>query len=357
MKQKRIIIIPLILIGAVFWWLSCSDNPTAPDSGNAEYRLFALDYWGDCLLSFAVPADTIIDSVRLDYYAWGVFVTPDGSRLLINNYITLQTEVHSATDLSHIESRYQYGDYYFDGRDDYGLLYSYIDNALHFIDPQTLAITSSIPRQTPNGYLDTVNNIFYGASEYSGGYTDILVIDCLSQTIIDSLAVNAYLYEFLYSPRDNSIYFHSRAAVGLSLFCRYDITGDSITVITRTADSFGSLALTPDQNGIIMTDGGNGMIGIVPDGNIWVIEVGSNDIIKLIPPFIYPNGPKFGGICLGTIRIIPEISRTYIGSNVNAGSGRSLLVVDNTSYECVNYISPYRGFYVPYLAVAKINND
>jgi len=119
MRQKLIILASLIGICGFFIYLSCCDDcptcgicgffiylsccddcPTCPADPVTElgnYRLYAVDGLFQFLMSVDVPADTIVDSIRLDYYPSEVFVTPDGSKLIVMGGGGL---VYNTSDLS-----------------------------------------------------------------------------------------------------------------------------------------------------------------------------------------------------------------------------------------------------------------
>jgi hypothetical protein len=100
--------------------------------------LYALDRWRYKLISIDVPADTIVDSTSAEYETFGIFLTPDGERLLVPNIQAMKTEVYSTRNLSHIGTIDKYGDYYFDGADNIAIYNGLQEEEIYFIDPMTL---------------------------------------------------------------------------------------------------------------------------------------------------------------------------------------------------------------------------
>ncbi|MCP4705341.1 MAG: hypothetical protein GY865_12085, partial [candidate division Zixibacteria bacterium] len=87
MKSKYYLFFILIIILSISLFQSCDkDCPICPEDNTGElgnYRLYVLDSYNQYLLSIDTPADTIIDSTRIDYFANDLFITPDGERLLV----------------------------------------------------------------------------------------------------------------------------------------------------------------------------------------------------------------------------------------------------------------------------------
>ncbi len=114
MKQKYIIMAIIVAILSICLFQSCDkDCPVCPkdDTGEPDnYRLYVINEWYNTLISIDTPADTVIDSISLGYNSYGLYLTPDGNKLLVGNGDTRQMEVYNTTDLSHIESIDQYGD-------------------------------------------------------------------------------------------------------------------------------------------------------------------------------------------------------------------------------------------------------
>jgi len=73
MKQKLFVLIAVFAVLAIGVFLSCDkDCPVCPEDNTGEpgnYRLYVLDTYNRFILSIDTPADTIVDSTRIDYLA------------------------------------------------------------------------------------------------------------------------------------------------------------------------------------------------------------------------------------------------------------------------------------------------
>ena len=353
MRQKLIILASLIGICGFFIYLSCCDDcPTCPADPVTElgnYRLYAVDGLFQFLMSVDVPADTIVDSIRLDYYPSEVFVTPDGSKLIVMGGGGL---VYNTSDLSLVETSIGGGYYYFDGSDNYGVLTA---QNLYFIDPVSLTPFDSVEHlgyvlESDNlgqYFLDTLTDRFFETVFRLEDSTNaVYKFDCQTRTLIDSIIFAPNLGKFLniaYNWLTNDLYIISSYGSYYSLFYQYDMDADSIVstspIMLRWAT--GSIAVSPDGTRVYMTDGGHGMFGEYPIHPIWVIDALTHQPISWIPPYDSTGivRPYFGQIVLTA-----DDRWAYIGSNSSSGGGVPIVVVDRQENKIVRQISPYPAF-------------
>ena len=339
MKQKYYIMAIIIVILSICLFQSCDkDCPVCPkdDTGEAgNYRLYVINGWSNTLISIDTPADTVIDSVSLGYNSYGLYVTPDGNGLLVGNGDTRQMEVYNTTDLSHIESIDQYGDYYFDKTDNIGIYYSIMTEKLFFIDIATLVPYDSIPCNIYNGFFDTVTNIFISPKVESTNI--VYLIDCNSRTLTDSIDLGYYCWDLAYNCKTDEIYFHGSPGLG-SAFFAYDLVSKSATFAINTISPLGSVSISLDGSKVYMSDGGDGLHSEYPRGDIWVINSETHEIIDLIPPYIFPPGDKIDIPLFGDIRITPDGKRAYIGTSGNNNGYVPVAVVDLKKNRIINGI-------------------
>jgi hypothetical protein len=321
--RKRFIdlaVLILLAVSACLYQSCCKDCPIAPQPlewGN--YRLYAHDMYLNLLVSIDTPADTLVDSVRLNYDCHRIFITPDGERILAprnDGPDNKSTEIYRASDLSHIETINLYGDYYFDKTDNIGINYSK-DSSVYFIDPESLTPIDSISGLPNLGdfYLDTTSNLLYSPVDLDNW---VYIIDCNNRILTDSINIGGFVYSPVYSRLTNEIYFlsdyHLLDAMP-GLYC-YEIDNDTIRKIANTYGRYGSISLSPDGTILYMTDGGDVTGGYVPRGNIWVYNVYNRQVDEIISPVPFLETPAVPPI-FGQILITPDNSRAYIGSNFN----------------------------------------
>jgi len=351
MRQKLIILASLIGICGFFIYLSCCDDcPTCPADPVAElgnYRLYAADGLNQFLMSVDVPADTIVDSIRLDYYPSEVFVTPDGSKLIVMGG---PTHVYNTADLSLIEIPVKAGLYYFDGSDNYGVM---VAGKLYFIDPinlmpyDSLVHPGNIDFYLGQSFLDTVTDRFFESIYRPEDTTNaVYIFDCQTRTLIDSIVFQPHLGDFVniaYNWLTNDLYIISSYGSYYSLFYQYDLDTDSMisqlpTILRRP---YGSIAISPDGTRVYMTDSGHGMFGEHPIHPIWVIDALTHQPISWIPPYDSTGIIRY---YFGQIILTPDNRWAYIGSNSSSGGGVPIVVVDRQENKIVRRISPYPAF-------------
>jgi hypothetical protein len=356
MKERFIkpAVLILLAVSACLFQSCCKDCPTAPQPPPlGEYRLYAYDNLSQLIMAFDTPADTLVDSVRIDYYSYRIFLTPDEDRLLVPHRDNRCTEIYRASDLSHIGSIAQHGDYYFDKTDNIAVFYG-LDSTIYFIDPVSLTPFDSITGFPLLGdfYIDTVSNFLY-CPAYLENW--IYIIDYNNRLLADSVDVGGHAYSVIYSRLTNEFYFHTKITP-VSGFYRFDIDTDSLHLITYTTSPFGSVSLSPDVGTVYMTDGGHGFFGIEPRGDVWVYDPFEHKVITIIPPTPFLDISDPGSKCFGTILITPDNRRAYVGGNPNSAGGVPLAVVDLASNRMIHKIKPYSYFYAISIALGpKIN--
>jgi len=353
MRQRLFITTALIGIFGLFIYLSCCDDcPTCPadpvyELGN--YRLYAIHGSYQFLMSVDIPADTIVDSIRVDYYPSEIFVTPDGSKLIVIGGGGL---VYNTSDLSLLETSVGGGYYYFDGSDNYGVLAGL---NLYFIDPVSLTPFDSVEHlgyvlESDNRgqyFLDTVTDRFFETVFRSEDSTNaVYMFDCQTRTLIDSIIFLPHLGKFLniaYNWLTNDLYIISAQLSGYTLFYQYDLDTDSMigqlpTILRRP---YGSIAISPEGTRVYITDSGHGMFGEYPIHPIWVIDAITNQPISWIPPYDSTGviRPYFGQIILTA-----DNRWAYIGSNSSSGGAVPIVVADRQENKIVRQISPYPAF-------------
>jgi DNA-binding beta-propeller fold protein YncE len=341
----------VVLFGFVA--LTCDEDcpvcPKEPEPVPVEhYRLYAISGLNPegLLMSIDVPADTVVDSVRVDYNSEGLFVTPDGERLLVLRYLDVapynRVEIYSARDLSLIGNSDRYGAYFFDGGDNYGILQT---SDIFFIDPVTLQPIDSILTPAPLGYigfLDTVTNRFFVPVDLSAG-GKVYVIDCIGRTLTDSifdLPGGNNVIGLAYNWLTDDLYYFTRLYSGWSQFIQFDIETDTVLVTIDIVGSTGGISITPDGKTIFMTDGGNCMLGYVPMIPIWVINSLTNRPIAWIAPFVYPAGEQLSPCIGGSVVITPDMTRAYLDAPMSAGGTPPIPVIDIKTNQIIKTIFP-----------------
>ncbi|MEW5925357.1 MAG: hypothetical protein AB1746_15350 [Candidatus Zixiibacteriota bacterium] len=349
-KKLLLLLIGFCLLLFLGFMSCCDDCPTCPKEEEPElgnYRLYAADGMNQFLMSVDIPADTIIDSIRLDYYPSDVFVTPDGGKVIV---VGGPTHVYNTADLSSIEMPVKAGLYYFDGSDNYGAL---VANKLYFIDPINLTPYDSLEHpgnidiNLGQYFLDTVTDRFFESIiRWEDTTNAVYLFDCRTRTLTDSIIFPQHLGAFLniaYNWLTNDLYIISLYNSTYSFFYQYDIDADSmispLPLILRKP--YGSIAISPDGTRVYLTDSGHGMFGEPPIHPIWVIDALINQPICWIPNYDSAGviAPFFGQIIL-----TPDNRWAYIGSNSSSGGGVPVAVVDRQVNKIVRRISPYLAF-------------
>ena len=189
----------LLIIGLTY----CSDNPAGNDNDPvAPGRLYVLDSRSSFLMSLDIPADTLVDSVRLDYSAYGVYTDYSGDHILINDMDNRQTRIYNAADLSPAGTAEYWGEYFFDNTDNYAVLISFADTTVYILDAPTLSATATIDIRAYRGFLDTLNNMFYASYFPPGDDTSgaVYVVDCASTTPVDTFTFDMKVYNLACHP-------------------------------------------------------------------------------------------------------------------------------------------------------------
>jgi len=365
MRQKLIILASLIGICGFFIYLSCCDDcPTCP--GDIEppplgnYRIFAHSMETQTIAVIDTPGDTLIDVIQLDFAAYGVFGLPSSSRLLITNIDKLKMQVMDANSLELREELDQYGDYYFDETDNYGILSSFVNDMVYLIDPLTLATIDSISGNILYGYLDTVTNTFWGANtltDSSGSikfHNMIFKINCDDFTQVDTILLDTEdiaTVNVAYSWRTNDLYFQAKD-MNCSFILVYDLDSKSSEIILYMTENLGGLTISPDGKYIYITDSGNGFFSIFPRGDIYIIDVETEQVCDLIPPYAFPGG-SFSYPLWGQMIITPDTRRMYVASNRNAAGTEPVIVVDLLENKIIDYVLPFDGFFAESIAFLK----
>ncbi len=356
MKQRYYLLFILIIILSISLFQSCEkDCPVCPEEPGepGNYRLYVINEWFNTLISIDTPADTVVDSVSLDYESIGLYLTPDGDRLLVGNGDTKQMEVYNTSDLSHIETIDQYGDYYFDNTDNIGLYYSILNDNLYFIDPITLLPFDSISYEINEGFLDTVTNQFVAPK--SGSTNIIYFVDCDIRTLTDSIDLGLYARNIVYSWKTEEIYFHGSPGLG-SAFFAYDLALDSLTLAITTVNWVGGVTISPDGSSIFMTDGGDGLHFEYPRGDIWVIKAENHELVDLIPPYIFPLGEKIPLPTFGNIVITPDETRAYVGASTSTNGYQPIAVVDLYDGRIINGIFKNNNFWAKDIILGPVTD-
>ncbi|HHI02774.1 MAG TPA: hypothetical protein ENL22_04580 [candidate division Zixibacteria bacterium] len=349
MKQKLFVLIAVFAVLAIGVFLSCDkDCPVCPEDNTGEpgnYRLYVLDTYNRFILSIDTPADTIVDSTRIDYLAVDLFVTPDGDRLLVRGD---KFHIYNTSDLSFIETRDQQNCIYrFDGGDNYGIM-SNLEKT-YFINPSDLTPFDSIdfdllPDESLNpfdAYLDTTSDQYFIVTSKLPDTTYIIFqIDCRSRSVVDSIKTlrswgggGPIAYNWL----TNDLYFMTIFYNG-SYFRQYDLTGDSLISSTYISHITGSISVSPDGRQVYMTDGGDGMHWIHPSRPIWVFDALTHQPIHWITP--YDTSGKYVDGLFGQIILTPDNQRAYLGGNSNA-TGTPVTVIDLKLNRIIGVIEPF----------------
>ncbi len=353
MRIDKTRLLYLLTAVAVSGFLTCCDDcPNCPGDQIPEavnYRLYVHDDLNRFLVSIDVPADTIVDSVRLNFYGFGIGLTPDYQRLLVNNVDEYRTEIFDPYTLELIGNAPIMGDYYFDATDNIGICCTILDSVVYKIDPVSLVPIDSFkgPDIFGEGYLDTTNNTLMLPL-----YLDavLYVIDYIDWAITDSIYLNHTPKGLVVSPDQEIIYYHARIPGG-SAFFRYEIATDTEEYLFYTYGPFGSSVLSPDRQSVYVTDGGDGAHGDIPRGEIRVLDVATGNFEAIISPYDYSTGERIPGPCLGPMINTPDTRRCYVGAAGNAWGRGSLAAIDNYNLEIISVINPFPAFEPRYLTI------
>jgi len=331
----------------------CPKEPEPVPEGN--YRLYACDAYNHILFSFDIPADTIIDSVKLGFGLDDLDVTPDGNRIVISDYWNLDTKIYRASDLTLEQIIPRTGQYTFDPKGSY-LICSFGGYTV-FLDPVTFEPLDSVSVGGGEYFLDTVNNWYFGRNYDSMWFYRV---DCLTYSIIDTIKIRLPggermgTYEFAYNWLTNDLYFHART-IGAAYFMQYSLDSDSLIASMRIWGPFGGVAISTDGKSVFMTDGGDGTEGISPPGYLWVFDAFTHKVRDLIPPFIYPDS-LLRSRHYGSIVVPPDNRRVYIGVNTNGLSGLPIIDVDLIQRRMVRGFPYYNAMFYE-LDIGKVPSE
>ena len=334
---------------------SCSDNPSGNDNDPVSpARLYVLDSRSGFLMSLDIPADTIFDSVRLDYNVSGLFL--NGNCLLVGNSDQSQTYIYNAADLSAAGTSALYGQFFIDDPDGYGVYLPSDSEAIYLVDPLTLAPTDSILRRAAHGYLDTLNNLFYAAyiTEPRDTTSVIYIIDCVAGQLIDSAVVNFGVYALATNSGTGEICFHGRFPDHDAGFYRLDPGTDSLSLIFDLVGPMGYVSITPDNKRIIMTDGAYGSEFYSYAFYVNVFDATTREVVDIIPAFQYPRGPGFANLIFGDIAVTPDSRKAYVGTIYNRVVGYPLAVIDLEGCRVTNFIYPFNDFNPDFIALGPV---
>jgi len=300
-------------------------------------------------MSIDTPADTIVDSVRIDYYGVDIFITPDGKRLLAMRYDYdngHKMEVFNTSDLSHIGTLEQYGCYHFDGADNYGILNNF--TKIYFINPSDLIPLDSVDFNLPpeenlrDGYLDTISNQYFVTTSILADTTCIIYqIDCNSRTVIDSIKSSRYwgsIGPLAYNWLTNDLYFMTIFYDG-AYFRQYDLAGDSLINSMSISHITGSISVSFDGKKVYMTDGGDGFHGLLPLHPIWVFDAFTHQPAYWITP--WDTSGRWVGDLFGQIILTPDNRRAYLAGNPNSAGGTAVTVMDLRQNRILKVIEPF----------------
>ena len=367
MRHKLLITTALIGIFGLFIYLSCCDDcPTCP--GNIEpqplgnYRCYICDAYSNIIVSIDTPADTVVDSIHTDYMPYDFFVTPDGDKLLVSNFEMQSTTILSTADLSNIGSLDMYGEYYFDGGDNYCLCNSLLDDKIYFIDPITFVPYDSIPRLTRFGCLDTVDNVFFGrklAVDSNGNSVEqnvIFKIDCDSRELADSFVVMTedtqmpvLVHRLVYNGKTKDLFFHGYENVDLSYLYRYNVTTRSLDRMIETRGGYGDVAISIDRKELYVSDPGVPVFGIAPLEYLMIFDSESGEMVSTVSALVYPElEHTYTG--RGIICPTPDGRRLYVGAESYTGWGPAV-VIDLEDRVIIEVLDIFNNANCSYIAI------
>ncbi len=322
----KVIAVLFVLTSTLFMVTTCSDNcPVCPKKEVAQYRLYAVDDYGYELYVIDIPSDTVLFSIPIDYSVRSMFVSRDGSRLMVGSIDALATLVYDTRDLSVIDTlEGMLGYYYCDYSDDYIALASTLsaDPDIKILDPVNLEPRFTIERAVRTSFLDTVSNCLYGEAAVEANL--VYKIDCNTGRLVDSFRITTngdqiiVVQRMFYNWLNDLLYFHAKISPYQSCFYQYDLLADSALDSTIIVEDPGSAAISPDGRKIYMTEGGNAWFGIRPPGYIRIYNAFTHQVEdSVLPPDLDPYGHPWS-CYYRDILITPDGSRAYIGAGGNA---------------------------------------
>ena len=359
----------VVLFGFVA--LTCDEDcpvcPKEPEPVPIQpHRVYVYDALSQFICSIDAPADTIVDSIRIDYYGYGIFLTPDEEKLMVTKVDGFTMEIYSTEDLSYLGSNSQYGDYYFDPKGAYGIWSSFGNKRLYFIDPVTLIRYDSLPFCSYGGFLDTVNHLFWGngikvdTPMSKINYDLIYKVDCASRSLVDSFVLRDQQFEnqvisarsIAYNYSTGDLYCQGKLGPYYSVFYQYSLTGDSVVARLFISATTGTISISPDGKKVYVTDGGNDQAGRYPRGDVFVFDAYSHGLINVIPPYDFSRGPIVWPL-FGLCSLTPDGQRAYLGSHSANLGGVPLYIADLSQNKIIKTIRPYSTFDVAAIAIGR----
>ena len=292
--------------------LNCGDDcPVCPGDNPPEVGQHYLITYSTAmrlLVSIDIPADTVIDTLSFDFDCLDGYLHPDNDKVMLLNITEGVMEIFSIPKLEYLGSSDQYGFYFFDIGDSYGLWYSTGDSTLYKIDNSTLLPVDTLDSIMihSEAYLDTLNDVFYAGKYEDSG---IFVIDCNEMSILDTLSTLMRAYKVLCNQKYNELYY---IGIGGS-FNRLDLTTRENTRETYLYTHFGSMAMSPDGEHVLVTHGGDGMRGNIPPPIIYDY-IPSEKMLRTIPADPFAIYPGYGLPLLGNMAFTSDGSRVYVSS-------------------------------------------
>jgi DNA-binding beta-propeller fold protein YncE len=350
MKNLKMLTGAIIIMASMAFSFSCErhcvDCPKEPEPPpEGHYRVYIYDAWNRFIMSLDTPSDTIADSIRIGYYGYGIFLAPDGERLLVTKYDGFTMEIYRTEDLAYLGSINRYGDYFFNGLDNYGICLCFPKNQIYFIDPINLNPVDSIAKTVSTGYLDSVSDLLYCTN-----VDTLYIIDCKNRSLLSTkLLYDQYsrqpirVSKIAHNWLTDDIYILGGPDRGSDFFYQYSINCDSVLARMSVMASTGAVAISPDAKSVYMTDGGDGVHDLIPRGDIYIFDALTHGLKSIIPAFDYSSG-IISYPCFGQLILAPDNRRAYLGSNSNALGGVPMRVVDLYKGRIISTIKPYATF-------------
>ena len=280
------------------------DNP--PDLG--EYYLIGYDITRQIIVLVDVPADTIIDTIHCGYESRDMVLHPDGDKIMIQNLDDGTIELYQTSNLEHVGTMEQFGIYYFDIYDNYGLWFQPQENNLYKIDNFSMFPIDTIENiMIYDSYLDTTNNVFYAPI-----FEDTLIykIDCNTMEVIDTFYTASSVRELVYSHLSNEIFYISPLMYNGVLY-RFDVDTGEHTILDFLTHTTGAVRITPDGKYILATDGADPLHGRFSNPYIYLYDI-ENTKLDYIPCTPFLVHPSAGLIIFGNIAITSDNCRAYV---------------------------------------------
>lgn len=359
MRIDKTRLLYLLMAVAVTGFLACCDDcPNCPGDNPPEagdYYLIGYDITQQIVVLIDIPADTIIDTIHCGFDSYDMVAHPDSDKFMMLNNTDGTIEVYETSTLEHLETINQFGIYYFDVDDGYGLWFSPQDSALYKINTSTLSPIDTISRIfISDSFLDTLHNRFY-ASKFEEEW--VYIIDCENMAKADSFRTESSVVEIAYSAATNQVFYISPSISGGELH-RYNLSDSTDYFLEYLRTIAGGITITPDQKYILITDGADPLHGILSNPFIYIFntESATLDVIAATPFIIYPPA---GLMIFGNIAVTSDSRRAYVSAVPSWYGGPSPIgVIDIYSKKMIGTIElPTQYFsYSNVLITPKINN-